>query len=126
MKPPYAVYLLVSEWSWDHTNREIATITIEGRAGHRYEKEYERIISEASPRELKQLASTFRQIAEAQGGTFTGSLHLVCLYRVIGWSGSLLSPSHVGLLHGQTRNISMALKPVCTFGASDTIIPSVH
>lgn len=117
MKPLYAVYLLESQWSWDHANREFATITIEGKEGERYEKGFEELLNPECPIDVrKSMLEDLLKIARAQNKcAMTDAPHLVALYRVMDAGGILLS----SLRRKNVENLDMNLKFICAFDSKN-------
>ncbi len=117
MKPAYAMYLLQVEWTWDHSNTEFATITVEGREGCRYEPEFERLLDPDFPQVRKSgMIEELNAVAQAVARGTPGSCRVVRLYRI---------EDAVGILNGGQPNgafaagslavMQMTLRPVCEF-----------
>jgi len=116
MKPPYAVYLLESKWAWDHFNTEIATITVEGVEGERWQSELEKLIDPSCLlSERDSMLLNLKEIAKAQNNcVMDRTPQLVCLYRVVD------SDPVLGLLYGRGNNatLKLTLQLICEFDSA--------
>jgi len=126
VKELYAVYVLISSWSWDHSNQEMATITIEGVEGERVGIEFEKVILEGTDEDKCSLVDTLRGIAEKQNGSLQDRGRLVALCRVIDRSGCQMGsiPLNQDVVKGKEQYLFMTMKPICTFDEKDNIIPT--
>ena len=124
MKPAYAMYVLEVQWVWDHHNTEIATLTVEGCEGSRWQLEFEAlgdpnvglVMKFVLLEDLKRLAKTLNRGVEAA--------RMVRLYRVTDHEGiTLRSPSSTDLAGGATAEISMKLAPICDFDELGNPVP---
>ncbi len=126
MQPAYAIYLLESRWTYDHSNTEIATITVEGREGQRWQMELEDLLKPELNANIKKMTiKELREIAQNQCGTQSGICRLIRLYRVVDHEGlTVNSPLTVELEGGRkTASVSLKLKPICDFDENDRILP---
>lgn len=113
MKPAYAIYVLESEWTWDHFNRELATITVEGTEGHRYRQEFECIAESDCPERIKEkIVSELKDIAKSQNQCpMESTPRLIRLYRVIDHDGILLRRPRAG----ETPKLNFTMQIICEF-----------
>lgn len=122
MRPAYAIYVLESEWSWDHTNREIATFTVEGVEGQRWQEEFECLIDPLCPEDTKQsIIRDFKDVAKMQNKCqMSCTPHLLRLYRVTNYDGILRYRTP----KGKTPKLNMILELICEFDQQgNPIIP---
>lgn len=121
MKPAYAIYVLESEWSWDHTNKEIATFTVEGIEGDRWQQELECLIDPLCPEDVKNgIMEDFKDIAKIQNKCRVNCTpHLLRLYRVVNCDGSIVQQptSKRG-----APQVNLTLKLICGFDRKGNII----
>jgi hypothetical protein len=119
MKPAYAVYVLEVEWSWDHSNREFATLTVEGTEGNRYEPEFEKLLDPTFPPERKvSMLDELRRVTSALNRSAMGEARMRCLYRVTDYDGVAVRPVHPAALDaGHAVMMQMWLQPICRFDA---------
>ena len=124
MKPAYAVYVLEVKWVFDHHNTEIATLTVEGCEGSRWQPEYE-VLGDPNVGHLMKhalLENLWRLARTLDRGL--GSVRMVRLYRVSDHEGiTLRSPSSTDLAGGATAEISMKLVPICDFDEQGKPVP---
>ncbi|MDE1970414.1 MAG: hypothetical protein KGI50_02430 [Patescibacteria group bacterium] len=125
MVPSYAIYVLESQWTWDHCNTEIATTTVEGREGQRYERELECLVDPHTDKSiLRDILNDLKRIAQAQNKcAMNPAPCLVRLYRVIDYEGILC-----GSLHGgEAPTLSFKLKLICEFDREgNPVAPKNH
>ena len=118
MHPRYASYLLESEWSWDHTNTEFASIVIEGVDGERWEPELETMLSPNCPLEQKKaMLHRLLSLAGLQNSCqMSDKPRLVRLWRLKDLTGNIprgYRPNHCEM--GKRYNLNMELELVCEF-----------
>lgn len=125
MKPAYAVYALQVEWTWDHANDEIATFTVEGTEGCRYEPEFERLLDPEFPKHRKEaMLDDLRAIAAALGRGTAGDSKIVRLYRVEDTVGMLNGGQpDAAFKAGRLAVVQMTLRPICSFDAEGQPVP---
>ncbi len=113
MQPLYAIYLLESEWTWDHTNTEIATLTVEGAEGERWQKEFECLVDPLCPEHIKRsVVENLKTVATAQNNCQMDSTpRLVRLYRVTDYDGIL----RINPQKGESPKLNLTLKLICEF-----------
>jgi hypothetical protein len=113
MRPAYAIYVLESQWTWDHFNTELATFTVEGREGHRWQTEFECLVDATCPEEQKDMIlRRLERVAEEQNNCQMDSTpHLICLYRVVDYDGIL----RVSPREGETPKLNLTLELICKF-----------
>ena len=107
MRPLYDIYLLEVEWTWDHCNTELATLTVEGRAEARYEQGFD-ILGDpaASAVDKKIKVDELKEIAHAlRRQNPHDDARLVRLYRVTDY----VRPNRERL------ELHMQLEPICEF-----------
>lgn len=117
MRPAYAVYLLEVQWVWDHANTAVATITVEGVEGERYDTEFERLTDPSLPPGQKEMMlAELRRVAAALNRSTMGEGRLVRLYRVEDYDGVIrIPPRPQDFQRGQSAELRLQLMPICSF-----------
>lgn len=125
MVPPYPTYLLHVSWTWDHTNREFATLTVEGCEGSQYETGFEVLADpngnqDDKNNKLNELRGVARALRRHQGGTLDAQL--ICLYRIVDQSEH---SAPLGSPYALVSELHYKLQPICTFDDRGNPIPFV-
>ena len=117
MRPAYAVYLLEVQWAWDHANTAVATITVEGVEGERYETEFERLTDPSLPSgQKKMMLAELKRLAAALNRSVMDAGRMMRLYRVEDYDGVIrLPPLPQDFQRGQLAELRLQLKPICSF-----------
>ncbi len=117
---PYAdIYFLQIEWSWDHNNHEMATVTYE-----RYEEmhfnSYQELMAAAEGKKLELMAK-LRKVFEVLDGSVMGKGEMVRLYKLMEPYGDYFTFDH----HQGDKpvEVKMRLKPICSFDAEGNFAP---
>lgn len=100
-------FVLVSNWSWDLSNTELATITLEN-----YEFDEIGGVENLSPARMPSgLGMAIEKIRKAQDRSVLGHNSLVALYRVT----NRIELQKIILAPGKNHNVAFSLQPVCKF-----------